>query len=90
MCDEASTALFSLNGSVDDDGRTFTFSGQAGDPVTGQVQSYRHVLKIESDDRHLLEMYEPDEGGQMRKSVIIVYQRVADEPATTRASTTDE
>ena len=83
MCDEASTALYFLEGSADDERRTLTFTGQAGDPLTGQVKVYRHVLRIESDDRHTLEMFEPDEAGQMRRTVTVAYERIGDaaEPA---------
>ena len=81
-CDEFETALLTMDGAVDDTGKIFTFSGQAGDPISGQVKSFRRVLRVESDKRHVLEMYEPDAGGQLRKSVSIVYDRVADAPAT--------
>ena len=85
MCDEASTALFYMEGSADADGRTFTFSGQAGDPISGEVKAYRHVLKVESDKKHTLEMYEPDKNSQLQKTVVITYERIADAPATTQA-----
>ena len=81
-CDEASTALFTMDGSASDDGKTITFSGQASDPASGQVKSFRRVLRIEGDDRHTLEMFEPDEGGQMRKTVVVSYQRISDAPAS--------
>ena len=90
MADEASTSLFTMDGGVDDAGKVFTFSGQAGDPVSGQVKSYRHVLRVESDDKHVLEMYEPDKDGQMRKTVVISYERVADAPASQPAGGNDQ
>ena len=85
-CDEASTTLFTMDGSASDDGKTITFSGQAGDPASGRVQSFRRVLRIEGQDRHVLEMFEPDAAGQLRKTVTVTYERVAESPATTRAA----
>ena len=78
--DEARTGLFYMDGSADADGKTLTFSGQSGDPVSGQVKTFRHVLKIESADKHTLEMYEPDAAGQLQKTVVITYEKVADAP----------
>jgi len=73
--DSMSSAMFITEGEASEDGKTLTFTGQAEDPMTGEMKNFRHVMKLVSNDQYLYEMYEPGPGGEMNKSATLTYNR---------------
>jgi len=63
------------SGSVDAAGKVFTFEAEMDDVVTGKPMKIREVIRVESRDRHVMEMYTPDRSGKEYKMMEIVYTR---------------
>lgn len=74
--DSMSSAMFMTEGEVDEGGNVISFTGEAMCPLTNQMKRFRHVLRIEGDDRYLFEMYEPGENGEMTRTTTMTYTRI--------------
>ncbi len=74
--DSMSSAMFVITGEASEDGKTITMTGQAMNPMTRQLQNYRHVQKLVSNDQYIYEMYEPGPDGEMMKTATLTYTRV--------------
>ena len=73
--DEMHTAMFKADGTAENDGKVVTLTGKMDCPITGQKDmSTKQVLKIISNDKHVLEMYDPISGND-QKSMEITYTR---------------
>ena len=79
--DTTSTAMTTSFGTCRQDCKLIAFTGRHGDPWTGSMRSSRGVTRLESDDRHVLELYEPDSSGKEFRVLEIVYTRAAVELA---------
>lgn len=77
--DEMSSGMFYAEGEAGEDGKTITFTGEGTDPMSGQVKSYRHVVRIVDNDNHAFEMFEPGPQGEMTRTVTMTYKRVKKE-----------
>jgi hypothetical protein len=74
--DSMSTMILSTTGSTDETRKTFTFTGQYDDPMTGQKnKSMRLVHKIQGPDKHTMLMYETGPDGKEFKSMEMVFTR---------------
>jgi hypothetical protein len=74
--DNMGTALMAGYGTCDPDGKVITMTGEGSDPMSGKTdQKWRSVLRIESKDKHVFEMYSPDAGGKEFKCMEITYTR---------------
>ncbi|UCG32920.1 MAG: DUF1579 family protein [Phycisphaerales bacterium] len=73
--DTTSTAVTRSLGTCRDDCALIAFTGQHGDPWSGQMRNSRGVTRLESKDRHVLELYEPDRDGTEFKVLEIIYTR---------------
>ncbi len=73
--DSMSSAMFVIEGEASEDGKTITMTGQAADPMTGDMKNFRHVMKLVSNDQYIYEMYEPGPDGEMTKSATLTYNR---------------
>ena len=73
--DTTSTAVTRSLGRCRDDCTLIAFTGRHGDPWSGQMRDSRGVTRLESADRHVLELYEPDRDGTEFKVLEIVYTR---------------
>jgi hypothetical protein len=63
-------------GTCDPDGKIITMTGEASDPMSGKTnQKWRTVLRIESKDKHVFEMYGPGPDGKEFKQMEITYTR---------------
>ena len=60
--------------SADQAGKVFTYTREETDPVTKQKSKARDVIRIESNDKYVMEMYK-DEGGKEIKMMEIVSTR---------------
>lgn len=73
--DSMSTAFFTEEGEVDAAGKVFTHSGTMDDPVLKVTKKIRSVIRVESNDKHTLEMYETGPDGQEQKTMELVCTR---------------
>jgi hypothetical protein len=72
--DSISSGIATMTGTVDKDGKVFTWTGENLCPVTKKKIKGRDVIKIESADKHVLESYK-EMGGKEVKLMEIVYTR---------------
>jgi hypothetical protein len=70
--DSMGTSIIHAEGTGDAKQRTFT--GEETMP-NGQKRPFRWVVKIESKDKHMMEMYAPGMDGKEMKTMEIVYTR---------------
>lgn len=73
--DEMSTGIFVSEGEASEDGRTFTFTGEGPDPLSGRNKPFKHVIVVDSNDKHFFDMYETGPAGEMVKLGRITYER---------------
>ena len=73
--DTTSTAVTTSSGTCRDECKLIAFTGRHGDPWSGTMRNSHGVTRLESDDRHVLELYEPDSGGREFKVLEITYTR---------------
>lgn len=55
--DSMSTTMYYAEGSVSDDGKTFTTTGKETDPMTGQTAEYKDVTVVTDNDHHTMTRY---------------------------------
>jgi Protein of unknown function (DUF1579) len=73
--DNMSTSIMLSTGSVGDDGKTWTFTGTAPDPMTGKDQTVTSKMTVIDADHHTMEMWGPGPDGKTFKSMEIAYSR---------------
>jgi hypothetical protein len=73
--DSMGTSLTYSDGTADPAGKVLTMGMKVADPVTGKETTNRTVTRIESDAKHVFEMYETAPDGKEFKSMEIVYTR---------------
>jgi len=74
--DSMSTMIMTMTGTCDGAGKSFTFTGEHECPITGKMQKMRTVLRIESPDKHVMEMYGPDPDGKEFRNFEMICTRV--------------
>jgi hypothetical protein len=72
--DSMSTAIMLTSGAWDEEAGVGTFEGEYNDPVTGELQSSRSVIRRLPNGDELMEMYMTTATGEV-KSMEILYQR---------------
>lgn len=75
--DNMSTGIIMLTGSYDAKTKTFTFSGDAKDPVDGKVKKMKEIIKITGSDSRTSEFFETGKDGKEFKSMEVAYTRKA-------------
>ncbi len=73
--DTTSTAMTTSQGTCRKQCELIAFTGQHADPWTGTKRPSRGVTRFISDQRHVLELYEPGPDGKEFKVLEIVYTR---------------
>ena len=74
--DNMSTGIFMAEGTADDAGKVFTYTGKADDPMTGQKDKvYKSICRIVDPDKVVYEMYDTTPGGKEFMSMEITYTR---------------
>lgn len=73
--DTMSTALLTAEGTADASGKDLVLTGSAWCPVEKKNKNFRHVLHIESDKKHTLEMFDVGADGKETKTMEVVYTR---------------
>jgi hypothetical protein len=67
--------MFTSLGTASNNGKTFKFHGKMDDCLTGEMgKSVRFVLKVESRDKHVFEMFELS-GAKEKKTGEMTYTR---------------
>jgi hypothetical protein len=72
--DSFSTGMMVETGTVDESGKVFSSTGSYIDPLTGVKTETRSVHRIESPDRHVVEMFTKGPAGEF-KMMEVVYTR---------------
>jgi len=72
--DSMSTGIMITSGSWDEEAGVGSFEGEYNDPVTGELQSSRSVIRRLSNGDELMEMYMTTAFGEV-KAMEILYQR---------------
>lgn len=73
--DNMSTGLLLMTGTWDEASRTWTWTGEGTDPMTGKPQAMKMVITREGEDREVGEMWHAGPDGEMHKTMEIVYTR---------------
>lgn len=73
--DTMGTGIMISSGEADATGKAFTFEAEIDDVMTGKPMKMREVIRIESADRDVMEMYTADRTGKEYKMMEIFYTR---------------
>ena len=73
--DTTNTAMTTSAGTCQEDCKVIAFVGRHGDPWSGTKKPSRGVTRFVSDDKHVLELYEPGREGKEFKVLEIRYTR---------------
>lgn len=73
--DNMGTYMSVMDGQDSADGKTFTYTGMMPDPMGGPMHKVKEVLRVVSNDEHVMEWWEPGEDGKDTKTMEIVYKR---------------
>jgi len=68
--DSMSTGIMQTYGTYDAATKTFTYTGEADDPMSGGKYKMRQVLKVVDNDHHTFEMYRETNGQQFKEGEI--------------------
>jgi hypothetical protein len=56
-CDTMDSSLDMFTGEASDDGKVITFKCTYDDPVSRELRIMKYIFRIESDDRHMIELF---------------------------------
>lgn len=73
--DTMGTSMMTMTGTCDAAGKVITCEGEMPDCMTGKLTKMKTVNKIEGPNKHVFEMYMPDESGKMFKGLEVTYTR---------------
>jgi len=73
--DTMGTGILLFAGAADPTGQVMAFAAEMDDVVTGKKATVREVVRIVSQDKHIMEMYGPGTDGKEFKNMEIVYTR---------------
>jgi hypothetical protein len=73
--DEMSTMIVYSSGKADSTGKVFTFGGNYDDIMTGQPKTFKAVMRIVDDNKHVFEMYDVQPDGKEVKNFEVDYTR---------------
>ena len=73
--DTMSTSIMSTTGGVEEGGRVWKFKGMMDDPLMNTSVAVEELIRIESPDRHVMEMWQPAADGKLFKTMEIIYTR---------------
>jgi|SRR5882672_10529801 len=69
--DSMGTSLTTCQGSADAAGKVITYEGKMDEPMTGEKDKpFKYILRIESPDKHILEMHDPTRGEKSKMGEI--------------------
>jgi hypothetical protein len=74
-CDSMGTGMWFSTGSEDATGKVITFEGPVKDAVTPEGRPFKLIIKIESDDRHTIEIWDAKDGKTMVRNGVMTETR---------------
>jgi hypothetical protein len=75
MIDNRSTSVLHNEGSISEDGKVITNSGESHDPVTGKTYKLRTVTTIVDPGHFTLEWFRTEDGGKENRVVSMTHTR---------------
>jgi Protein of unknown function (DUF1579) len=73
--DAMGTGMFMSTGTADPSGKVITYEGNMKDAFTPQGRPWKMVVTLESEDKHLVEMWDSMDGSALKKVMSIVETR---------------
>jgi hypothetical protein len=73
--DNMGTGIMTSTGTCDSSGKTFTYTGEYDDPMTGGKQKAKSVHKFVGSDKHVFEMYGYGPDGKEFQSLEVTYTK---------------
>lgn len=73
--DTMSTGSFTETGQIDQTGKVLTTTGENVDTMVGKVQKTKSISRVIDANTRKIEMYAPNEKGEMWQSMEILYER---------------
>jgi hypothetical protein len=74
--DNMSTAIMMQLGTCDSAAKSFTYTGDCDDCMTGKKKTVRSVCKVTSESRHTFEMFDTGPDGKEFRNLELVYTRM--------------
>ena len=75
MLDNLGTGVLHNEGTMSEDGKTISNSGESIDPRTGKPYKLHTVYTITDNDNFTLEWFQVDEAGKETKGVTLTHKR---------------
>src|SRR3990172_9337774 len=73
--DNMGTGIMLFTGTADGSGKTFNYTGEYADPMTGKMTKMRSVSRVVDDKTFVFEMYGPGEDGKEMKMMEITHTK---------------
>jgi hypothetical protein len=74
--DNMSTAMSTMEGSMDKEGKTLTMWGKMDEPATGEKgKKVKYVTRVVDKDKHVFESYDVTSYGEKQPVLVITYTR---------------
>jgi hypothetical protein len=74
--DDMSTAMSTMEGSMDKEGKTLTMWGKMDEPATGEKgKKVKYVTRVVDKDKHVFESYDVTSYGEKQPVMVITYTR---------------
>ena len=73
--DSTATSIYYSEGEWDAEKKAIVFHGESVDPVTGKTEMLEQIVRFDSDDKHVFEMFTVGEDGKEVKTMEIIYTK---------------
>jgi hypothetical protein len=73
--DSTATSIFYSEGEWDAEKKAIVFHGESADPVTEKMEKLKAVVRFDSDDKHVFEMFMIGEDGKEVRNMEIIYTK---------------
>jgi hypothetical protein len=74
-CDSFGTGMFMTQGTADAAGKVITYEGTMKDAMTPQGRPWKMIIKLESNDKHVIELWDAFDGKTLTQMGIITETR---------------
>jgi hypothetical protein len=74
-CDSMGTGIFWSTGTPDASGKVITYEGSMKDAMTPQGRPWKMVINLESNDKHVIELWDAMDGKTLQKMGVITETR---------------
>jgi len=74
--DNMGTAMSTMEGTMDKDGKALTMWGKMDEPATGEKdKKVKYITRVVDKDKHVFEMYDPERFGEKKPVMVLTYTR---------------